>query len=628
MRLLWACASRLVTRWWRLLIDFLRYKRLLLILDTCEHLRDACANLVRDLLMATPQLQLLATSREPLGVPGEVLYRLATLPVPDLGHLPQLDSLAAVDSVCLFIDRARLVQPAFRLTDTNAPAVGQICAHLDGIPLAIELAAARLNVFIPEQINARLDDRFRLLTSGRHASLPRQQTLQATIDWSHDLLSEPEKLLFRRLSVFHGGWTYEMAEAVCSGDGLEADDMLNLLPRLVDCSLVICDELPSAMRYRMLDTVRMYSRSKLTEAGEEAIYQIRHVEECLRLAENTAPWLEDSRQLAGLQAFEREHDNLRAALEFALVHAPEEALRLVYAMINFWFIHGYFVEGRSWAERALQAAEGCPIPDVLRSRGLCALTVFLYMQGQVEPALQLALEGLELARRAGDRRAELMHLNIIGSAQSSLGEFETALRTIEQGIDLARTAQDWLLLCWLLNDLGCLRFVLDDLSQAEQIFQEAAVISRRLGARRELSYLLDNLAGIAARTNRYDLAEDLVNESLPVSILFGDRYGYSGSINSLAKFAWRRGDPAQARKLLNEVIEIERQLGRQRYIPKVLERMADFLDEHDSPYLAVILLALCPGLSACRGLPARSRAAPPSPTDHRPGSLLHARRGV
>ena len=366
------------------LSDFLHRKRLLLILDNCEHLREACARLAYDLLQAAPQIQLLVTSREPLDVPGEVLYRLAPLAIPDLRNLPQLDSLTANDSVRLFIDRAQLAQQNFNLTDDNAATIAQVCARLDGIPLAIELAAARMRAFTPEQINAHLEDRFRLLTSGSPSSLPRQQTLQATIDWSHDLLTETEKLLFRRLSVFHGSWTFNMAEAVCPGSGLEANDLLNLLPRLVDCSLVCIDEWPSGMRYRLLDTIRMYSWHKLVEAGEEAVYQTRHLEEFLRLAEDIAPWLEDSRQLAALEILEHEHDNLRAALELALNHAPEKALRLVYSLYVFWFMHGHFVEGRRWAERALQATESIPISDMLRSRGICALTAFQYIQGHAE----------------------------------------------------------------------------------------------------------------------------------------------------------------------------------------------------------------------------------------------------
>jgi predicted ATPase/class 3 adenylate cyclase len=252
------------------LADYLRNKKLLLLLDNCEHLVDACARLADTLLRSCPDLQILATSREALGVPGERTYRLPSLGLPDPARLPPMDVLAQFESVRLFRERAQLHQPAFAVTAANAPALAQVCHRLDGIPLAIELAAARVRSLPVEQIAARLDDRFRLLTGGSRTALPRQQTLRALMDWSYGLLTDGEKTLLRRVSVFSGGWTLEAAETVCAGDGVDDWEILDLLTRLVDKSLIVYEERDGEARYRLLETVRQYAQERLQESGERS----------------------------------------------------------------------------------------------------------------------------------------------------------------------------------------------------------------------------------------------------------------------------------------------------------------------------------------------------------------------
>jgi predicted ATPase len=259
------------------LMDFLREKTSLLVLDNCEHLIEACARLADTLLNAAPNLKILASSREALGVKGEQAWHVPSLSIPDLKHLPAIEGLSQYEAVRLFIDRAVLAQPHFAVTDENANAVAQICSRLDGIPLAIELAAARVKVLKAEQIAERLNDRFRLLTGGSRTALPRQQTLRALIDWSYDLLSENEKLLLRRLAVFMGGCTLEAAEQVCNDGHIHAEDVLDLLIHLVDKSLVVVDENPAQLRYRMLETVRQYAREKLLESGEGEKFHTQHI---------------------------------------------------------------------------------------------------------------------------------------------------------------------------------------------------------------------------------------------------------------------------------------------------------------------------------------------------------------
>jgi len=268
------------------LSDYLRSKQMILILDNCEHLISECARLTDAFLHASPKLRILATSREGLGIAGELAYRVPSLSIPNLKNLPPFENLSQYEAVRLFIERAIFSQPTFAVTNSNAPAVAQICHRLDGIPLAIELAAARVKSLPVDQIAKRLDDRFRLLTGGSRTALPRQQTLRAAIDWSYNLLSEAERVLLRRLSVFAGGWTLEAAEAICGGEGIEAHDVLDLLTHLVDKSLVVMEGDGGGGRYRLLETIRQYARDRLLESGEEAVVlRESHLEWFLGLAE-------------------------------------------------------------------------------------------------------------------------------------------------------------------------------------------------------------------------------------------------------------------------------------------------------------------------------------------------------
>ncbi len=283
------------------LLDWLRDKQLLLMLDNCEHLLDACARFADAVLHGCRAAQLLATSREAFGIAGEVPVRVPSLATPAPHASISLEALRQYDAVRLFMERAQIVRPDYTLTNQNAPALAQICQRLDGIPLAIELAASRLKVLSLDDINRRLDDRFRLLTGGSRTALPRQQTLRALIDWSDGLLSEPERALLRRLSVFAGGWTLDAAEAVCASDGIESFDVLDLLTHLVDKSLVVMDERDGETRYRMLETIRQYAREKLLESGEGERVRNRHTDFCLRLAATAKPELRGPNQKTWLE---------------------------------------------------------------------------------------------------------------------------------------------------------------------------------------------------------------------------------------------------------------------------------------------------------------------------------------
>src|SRR5215216_666932 len=392
-----------------LLTDYLRNKELLLILDNCEHLLSSSAQLVTSLLQACPYLCILATSRESLNIPGEFSFRVPSLSIPEMRHLPSLAELTQYESVQLFIERAEIMQPGFALTDTNAPAITQICQRLDGIPLAIELAVARVKVMPLEQVTARLDNRFRLLTGGSRTALPRHQTLRALIDWSHDLLSKAERTLLRRLSVFAGGWTLEAAEAICAGERLERDEVLDLLTQLVNKSLVISDhESEAEARYRLLETIRQYARERLVEAGGGEKVRDRHLAYYLKFAERTEPELRGPHQIAWLDRLEKEVDNLRAALEWALDVNVEAGLRMASALLWFWHIRSGKSEGIDWLERALSAAvrewDSAPLPPtraLIRGKALNAVGSLMVMHGSSERGRELSEESLELHQKLG-----------------------------------------------------------------------------------------------------------------------------------------------------------------------------------------------------------------------------------
>ncbi len=338
------------------LTDYVRAKSMMVILDNCEHLIEACAQIADSLLHAAPRLKILATSREALGIAGETAYRVPSLPLPDPRQLHDLDALEQNDCVHLLIDRAMAAYPSFRLKEKNAHAIADICRRLDGIPLAIELASARTKVFPPEEIAARLDDRFRLLTGGSRTALERHQTLFALIEWSHNLLSEAERLLLRRLSVFAGGWTFESAQEV-SGEGINGD-VLDLLTHLVDKSLVAVEEKVEKARYRLAETIRQYARDKLYESGEAEQVRNRHLAFFLQFAETAEPKLGGPEQLEWLDSLETEYDNLRTALAWSLESGKgENALQLAGALCYFWVLRGNFSEGDKWLNDALAFAE-------------------------------------------------------------------------------------------------------------------------------------------------------------------------------------------------------------------------------------------------------------------------------
>jgi non-specific serine/threonine protein kinase len=432
-----------------IVVDYLRAKNLLLIFDNCEHLVEASAQLADEFLHHAPNIKIIASSREALGIGGETVYRVPSLSLPNQAQASR-ETLAGFESIQLFVDRARAANPKFDLTEKNASAVAQICRRLDGIPLALELAAARVTVFSAEQIATRLDDRFKLLTGGSRTALPRQQTLRALIDWSYDLLSEDERALLRRLSVFVGGWVFEAAESICPDL-----DVLDLLTQLVNKSLVTMDDEGDEPRYRLLETVRQYARDKLMEAGEAEEMRNRHLDYFVQLTESAEQALIGYAALSWINRLEAESDNLRAAFEWGMETNVVTVLTMAHALQYFWYRRGYETEGRRWAGQALEKIQNLPAVEgdlstsagarqrmLVTAKAWQAISFLATSQGDFLVANAASQKCQELARQLGDKRLLATELAFLVATKMMSGDTTYEDSVIEEIVNIARESND------------------------------------------------------------------------------------------------------------------------------------------------------------------------------------------
>jgi predicted ATPase/class 3 adenylate cyclase len=541
------------------LVDHLRSKRVLLLFDNCEHLVDACARLADDLLRGCPEVKILASSREALGLTGEVAFRVPPLSLPDSRHVPPRERLAEYEAIRLFVDRAMAVKPDFTLTDDTAAAVVQICRRLDGIPLAIELAAARVRTLSVQQITAHLDERFRLLTGGSRTALPRHQTLRGLIDWSYGLLSEAERELFRRVSVFVGGWTLEASVAVCAGADADRYDIVELLGRLVDKSLCLIDGEGSDPRYRLLETIRQYGFEKLAETSEGQVVRARHRDFYLGFAEDAEPRLQGPEQVAWLQRLEADHDNLRAALRWSLdCDETEAALRLGSALALFWDTHGYVREGREWLDELLARARERPTPTVTARRALAkvldAASRTRARWSEFPQATEFLTQGLAVWRELGDKRgiAEALNNLAVGATQS--GDRVRARVLVAESLALFRELSDKRGTAHALNNLAEILRGDGDLPRARALFEESVPLFEAIEDRRGLSHALDNLGGLLSTQGDYGAAEALYSKSLRLAEELGDNHAIATALRSLGGVAHHRGDQARARRCYEDSV--------------------------------------------------------------------------
>ena len=466
-------------------------KEMLLILDNCEHLIGAVARLTMALLGSCPRTRVLATSREPLGVPGELVWPVPSLSAPGAQQSPAVEELEAYESARLFADRASRRHPGFGLTPENARAVAQVCARLEGIPLALEPAAARVGMLSAGQISERLGQSLKLLTGGYRTADHRRQTLRATLDWSHELLGEPEQVLFGRLSAFAGGFTLEAAESVGAGGEIGGEDVLELLSVLVDKSLVVAEESwESGVRYRLLEPVRQYAREKLEESGEAEVVGRRHAEFFLAFAEEAEPELNGPRQAEWLDRLETEHDNLRAALSLTLGRGMDLGPRMAVALCLFWYTRGYLSEGRTYLEAV---AKSEAIPATLRARALDGLGWIAEPQGDYERVRVAYEESLRLYRSSNDRMGVANALGDLGSLALDRGDLEQASSLLEESLTLHRELGSREDVIGILDGLGVLASARGDREQSISFFNEALTLSRGTGNVRRTAASLGNL---------------------------------------------------------------------------------------------------------------------------------------
>ncbi len=548
------------------LADALRPRCLLLVLDNCEHLVAACARLADDLLGACPRLTILATSREALGIAGETVWPVPPLALPGRGALPPLEAAARSEAVALFVDRARAVTPDFALTAGTAPPVARICARLDGLPLAIELAAARVRVLPVEQLLQHLEDRFRLLTGGSRTALPRQQTLRAAVDWSYALLTAGERALFERLSVFAGGFTLEAAELV-GGDGLEPPAVLDRLTRLVDQSLVVAEGQPDgAARYRLLETLRQYAGEQLAARDEAGAVRAAHARCYLDFAAAAARELRRGEQLAWFARLDREHDNVRAALRWCAERgqagdaaAAERGLRVAAALGDFyWFVRGHFREGRAWLE-ALLALPPAAARTSGRAQALGALAWLLSLfTSQYDDEAALYREALEIARDVDDRRAAAGALTGL-SRQTA--DPAARLARLHEARALYRASGDAFgiaLVCWFLGETERGR---GDRARARAYFEEGLAAARADGERMGAALVLTGLGHVAHDESDLAAARGYYEEALTLRRELGAKREIGFSLMLLGQVAHARGDLAAAREAYREALGARREVG-------------------------------------------------------------------
>jgi predicted ATPase/class 3 adenylate cyclase len=534
-------------------------KNLLLVLDNCEHLIDACAQLVNVLLRSCPKITILATSREALGIAGETAYRVPSLSLPDTKRSMTIEALTQYEAVRLFVDRAATIQPSFTVTHHNAPAVAQICHRLDGIPLAIELAAARVKVLSVDQIAQRLDDRFRLLTGGSRTALPRQQTLQALIDWSYDLLSERERALLRRLSAFAGGWTLEAAESICVGDGIGTGEILDVMTRLVDKSLVVVEELDGVARYRMLETIRQYARDRLLESRESADYRGKHLDWYLNLAEETDQKLYGAEQLKWLNRLDAEHENLRIALAWSLETAAEKGLRLGVALSDFWTMRGYWFEAGEWLTKLLALPDGAQA-RVPRAKALAAAAFRANAQGNIARARAMLEESLGIWRQLGNQIGIAQTLDELGYLALNENDCERATTFHKESLALSREPGHQAGIARALAGLGNVARAQNDWSKAASLYSESLVLRRGLGHKGEIVRLLWHLGRVAEYSGDYARAHGYFEESLATSREQGDTHLTAWSLRFLGHLMRGIGNYPRAGSLFDESLGLVREM--------------------------------------------------------------------
>jgi predicted ATPase/class 3 adenylate cyclase/DNA-binding CsgD family transcriptional regulator len=555
--------------------EYLREKHMLLVLDNFEQVLEA-APMVTELLSAAPHLTIVATSRIPLRLYGEHEFAVPPLSLPEPKHPQPVERLTQYEAVRLFIERAKAVKADFSVTNENALAVAEICAHLDGLPLAIELAAARIKLLSPQAMLARLGNRLKFLTGGARDLPERRRTLRGTIEWSHELLDEGEKKLFARLAVFYGGCTLGAMEAVCDAEGdLPVDDVLEGASSLLDKSLLRQEEGPeSEPRFSMLETIGEYAQERLEASGEAEEIRRLHAEYYLALAEEAEPRFRGPEEAAtSLGRLETEHDNLRAALLWSLEWGEAElGLRLGTALLWFWSARGYWSEGARWLEEAL--AKGGAAEPATRAGALSGLGVVLGRQNDFRRAEACHEEALALYEELGDQARVAESLAHLGWMAEFRGDAARATTLFEKSLTAARESGNPRPIPSALNGLAYIAFESEALERAQRLWGKALALNREQGNALEVATVLNSMGYTELARGNQERATELLEESLPLNRELGNKHGVAHCLMALGIAATLRGEPERATALLKEGLVIDVELGSKADIAETLEGLA------------------------------------------------------
>jgi predicted ATPase/class 3 adenylate cyclase len=608
--------------------DYLREKQLLLILDNCEHLVEASAKVTDEFLHIAHNIKIIVSSREALGINGETVYRVPSLSLPEQDGVTK-DAALEYESVQLFVERASAANRKFQLTDENASSVAQICSRLDGIPLAIELAASRISVFSPEQIAKRLGDRFKLLTGGSRTALPRQQTLRALIDWSYELLSEDERALLRRLSVFAGGWTFEAAETIC-----DTVDVFEHLPQLVNKSLVTVNDEGDEPRYFLLETIRQYARDKLLENGEGEGTRDRHLAYFLEMAETAQPEiLVKEKELGWINCLQMEYDNIRTAIEWGLSNDPVAVARLVYSLSSLMVVLSSAGEGHRWGEKALKEIDdsGKNKSDeekLSRARLLVSMGIMSFSMGDNQTSRSEAKEASPILRKLGDKRALAIALGFLCGACILTGHKDEAIEVFEEALVIAEELGDKYVLGTVLSagsrvdvfakrdfskaiehhsraskllkehgnrwsygiamyGFGNLYMAQRDFAKSREKYKIAMQTMQELGSTRNVSMIKSDLAHILRYEGKYPEAISAYRETIKEWQRMGHRAAIAHQLESLAFIAKALGQPDRALRLfgaaeaMRQKIEIDMTTQEREEYEKEVADLKENIDENE-----------------------------------------------
>jgi len=559
------------------LLDFLRRRELLIVLDNCEHLVEACARFAEKVLHTSGATRTLATSREALGIDGEVAWRVPSLRTAAPDAECPAEQLMGYAATRLFVQRAIAASPAFRLTPHNASAVARICDRLDGIPLALELAAARVKAMRVEQVAERLGDRFALLTRGSRTALQRHQTLRSLIDWSHELLSEPERVMLRRLSVFAGGWTLEAAEAVCSGDGVATEDVLDLLTHLVEKSLVLLDEQSAEPRYRMLETIRQYGFEKLTLSGEADAIRARHLEHFVDFAEAIRTKLAGQEESRWNAVAHCELDNFRAALNWSLEPGNTElGLHLINALHRYWYQNMHWKEIAGWVERLAVCSDRDGPPTLERARSLY-VAAMLVTNFDPQAGRRLCEACLAMSRSLGFKEGvawALMWIGYIDSRKRDPGTAELFVESLRVGRGIEDPWRRAMLLTQSLTCYAGYEALMGRDESVEAMVRDCEAENEKIGrSELHMAHCRALLGTMATRRGEFERAGKLLAESLALYRAVNSKFDIAGSLAQQGFLALQQGNPARSLQLFRESLPLHRNYPMSPWVSKGLAHL-------------------------------------------------------